>query len=338
MDFILIFAPMPAQIYHPFENFNFSNSTCFLTGQKLTSEEEKIQVFPQWLMSRYNLEDQPFKLLDESMATYKDLKIPCAAQINEQWLEPLEAEIAAAFDIGYEAVKELDQVKLFQWAGKLLYGIIFNEIQSGIKLQHSQGEEFNISQAIIHKFSNLHLMLQSINQPIFFEDFNPFSLFLFKVDNNEKEFGYRDEINTMTFALRIKDFGLVICLQDNGANRNYHREVLEKISGNKLHPIQFEEFSGRVFYSAYLFNRLPEYNILPVGDDIFIEAMSLRGISSKPLFDHWNNKTYGQVLESFWKNWGFLLLEIIKNPEEPMSFLFDADGNFIDADNVGLAR
>ena len=287
-------------------------------------------------MSSYELEDKPFKLLDESMATYKDLKLPCAAQVNEQWLEPLESEIAAAFNIGYEALKELDEVKLFQWAGKLLYGIIFNELQSGIKQQHAQGEEFNISQSIIHKFSNLHLMLQSINQPIYFEDFKPFSLFLFKVENNEKEFGYRDEINTLTFALRIRDFGLVICLQDNGANRIYHRAVLEKIENKLLHPIQFEEFSGRVFYSAYLFNRLPEYNVLPVDDDIFIEGMPLRGISSKPLFDNWNNKTYGQVLESFWKNWGFLLLEIIKNPEEPMSFLFDAKGKFINADSIGL--
>lgn len=289
-------------------------------------------------MSRYGLQDQSFKLLDESMATYKDLKVPCSAEINEQYIEPLEAEIAAAFDIGYDAVKKLDELKLFQWAGKLLYGIIFNEIQSGIKLQHSQGEEFNMSQAIIHKFSQLHLMLQSINLPLFFEDFKPFSLFLFKVDNNPEEFGYRDEINTMTFALRIRDFGLVICLQDNGANRNYHREVLEKIGNNTLHPIQFEEFSGRVFYSAYLFNRLPEYNILLVDEDIYIEAMPLRGISNKPLFDHWNNKTYGQVLESFWKNWGFLLLEIIKNPEEPMSFLFDTDAKFIDADSIELPR
>jgi hypothetical protein len=327
---------MPAQIYHPFEKSNFSNSTCFLSGEKLQSQEEKIQVFPQWLMSRYSLEDQPFKLLDESMATYKDLKIPCSAQINEQYLEPLEAEIAAAFDIGYDAIKNLDEQKLFQWAGKLLYGIIFNEIQSGIKQQHAQGEEFNISQSIIHKFSQLHLMLQSINLPIYFEDFKPFSLFLFKVDNNEKEFGYRDEINTMTFALRIKDFGLVICLQDNGANRMYHREVLEKIENETLHPIQFEEFSGRVFYSAYLFNRLPEYNILPVDEDIYIEAMPLRGMSTKPLFDNWNNKTYGQVLESFWKNWGFLLLEIIKDPENPMSFLFDADGNFKSAATIEL--
>jgi hypothetical protein len=71
---------MPAEIYAPFEKFNFSNTKCFLTGEALQSEEEKIQVFPQWLMSLYNLEDQPFKLLDESIATYKDLKIPCSAR------------------------------------------------------------------------------------------------------------------------------------------------------------------------------------------------------------------------------------------------------------------
>ena len=156
---MLIFAVMPEQIYNPFTTFNFSNSNCFLSGQTLTTEDEKIQVFPQWLMSRYGLEDKAFKLLDESMATYKHLKLPCSAPVNEAFLEPLEAEIADAFNTGYEAIKQLDDLKLFQWAGKLLYGIIFNEIQSGIKLQHSQGEEFNISHAIIHKFSNLHLML-----------------------------------------------------------------------------------------------------------------------------------------------------------------------------------
>ena len=329
---------MPAQIYYPFQQFNFSNRICFLTGHMLSSEEERIQVFPAWLMSRYNLEEQPFKLLDESYATYKDLKIPCAAKINEQYLEALEAEIAAAFAAGFDAVKKVNEVKLFQWAGKLLYGILFNEVQSGIKQQHAQGQEFNISQALIHKFSNLHLMLQSICQPIIFEDFKPFSLFLFKVDNEQDLFGYRDEINTLTFSLRIKDFGLIICLQDNGANRAYHKEILGKIEGKPLHPIQFEELNARIFYSAYLFNRLPEYNILPAGDETFIEAMPLRGISTKPLFDFWQNKTYGQVLENFWKKWGYVLFEIIKDPENPMSFLLDADGIVINATAIELPR
>ena len=329
---------MPEQIYSPFTTFNFSNRNCFLTGQLLTSDAEKIQVFPQWLMGRYKLEDQPFKLLDESMATYKDLKIPCAAQVNKAFIEPLENEIAAAFDTGYEAVAKIDSLKLFQWAGKLLYGIIFNEVQSGIKLQHAKGEEFNISQSIIHKFSNLHLMLQSLNLPVTFEGFKPFSIFLFKVDNNIEEFGYRDEINTLTFSLRIKDFGLIICMQDNGANRVYHKDILEKMQGEILHPIQFEEFCGRVFYSAYLFNRLPEYHTFTVEGTIYIEAEPLRGLSSKPLFDDWINKTYGQVLESFWKNWGVLLFEIIKNPEQPMSFLFNPDGSLISGATLELSR
>lgn len=327
---------MAAPTYSPFDNFNFSNRNCFLTGVQLNSEEERINVFPQWLMSRYHLEERPFKMLDESMATYKDLKLPCSAAVNETYLEPLESEIAGAFAQGYDAVKALNNLKLFQWAGRLLYGIIFNEIQSGIKLQRSQGEDFNISQSIIHKFSNLHLMLQSINQNILFEDFTPFSLFLFKVDNAPEEFGYRDEINTLTFALRINDFGLIVCFQDNGANRNYHREILAKSEGQTLHPIQFEEISARVFYSAYLFNRLPEYTVMPVGDEIYIEAMPLRGMTGKPLFDVWQNKTYGQVLESFWKNWGFLLLEIIKDPENPITFLVDAEGHFKPAESIQL--
>jgi len=327
---------MSQQIYYPFESFSFGNQRCFLTGQELTSPEERIQVFPQWLMSRYQLEDKSIKMLDESMTTYKDIKVPCSATVNEAYLEPLEQEIAAAFDNGYDAVKQLDDTKLFQWAGKLLYGIIFNEVQSGIKLQHAKGEEFNISQSIVHKFSNLHLMLQSLTLPIVFEDFKPYSVFLFKVDNNPVEFGYRDEINTLTFSLRIRDFGLIICLQDNGANFQYHKEIYDKIKDDVLHPIQFEEFCGRVFYSAYLFNRLPEYNVLPAGGQIYIEAMPLRGMNSKPLFDSWVGKVYGQVLESFWKNWGFLLLEIIKDPENPMSFLFDEDGNLVNGTTIEL--
>lgn len=327
---------MAATLYNPFTRFNFSNNNCFLTGEVLTSEEERIQVFPAWLMSRYQLEDKVIKLLDENYIGYKDLKMPCAAQVNNQFIAPLETEIEAAFTKGYDAVKQLEPLKLFQWAGKLLYGIIFNEMQAGIRQQHALGEKFTLSQGLIHKFSHLHMMLQSMNLPVSFDGFTPFSLFLFKVNNPENEFAYRDEINTMTFSLRIEDFGLIICLQDNGANRRYHQNMLEQIEHDTLHPIQFEEFCARVFYSAFLFNRLPEFDILPVGDDIFIEAMPLRGTSGRPVFDEWQNKTYGQVLENFWKKWGFVLLEIIKRPEHPMSFLFTPDGYRIGAEAVEL--
>lgn len=327
---------MLTEIYQPFDRFNFGNKTCFISGKPLQSEEEKIQVFPAWLLAKYNLYDAPFKMLDENFPTYKDLKLPCSAEVNNNYLEPLEAEIKAAFEQGFEAVQQLDEWKLFIWAGKIMYGIIFNELQSAIRQQYAQGEGLNISQSLMHKFSSLHLMLQMLLLPIVFEDFKPYSFFLFKISSETDQFNYRDEINSLTFSLRLKDFGFIFCLQDNGANGVYHQSILQKITEKTLHPIQFEEFCGRIFYSAYLFNRLPEYNLLPVQNKIYVEAMPLKGLSAKPLFDEWKPRVYGQVLENFWKPWGFLLLEIIKNPEQPMSFLLDKNSRFIAAEEIAL--
>lgn len=181
-------------------------------------------------------------------------------------------------------------------------------------------------------------MLQSVIKPVELDSFKPWSIFISKVENADNEFAYRDEINTLTFSLRMQDFGLIVCLQDNGANKKYHEDVWAKLEGKTLHPIQFEELCGKVFYSAYLFNRLPEYHIIPTAEQIFIEAMPLRGMTSKPVFDEWQNKTYGQVLENFWKKWGFLLLEIIKDPNQPMSFLFNKEGEFNDPENISLEK
>ncbi|MCL8000512.1 hypothetical protein M8994_20185, partial [Brucella sp. 21LCYQ03] len=64
---------MATRLYNPFQDFTFDNQTCFLTGKTLHSADEQIQVFPVWMMRAFNLEEQPFKMLDESFSTYKKL-------------------------------------------------------------------------------------------------------------------------------------------------------------------------------------------------------------------------------------------------------------------------
>lgn len=327
---------MATNLYKPFEKLNFSKQCCFLSGESLQSPEEEIAVFPVWLMHEYMLEDQPFKLLDESMSTYKDMKLPCSNHTYEFGIEPLEDEIRSAFLEGYDSVINIPEPRLFQWIGKMIYGILFNEIRIGIRQQKANNEEFVFSQSLIHKFSNLHYMLQSIIRPIVFEGNLPWTIRIFKIDSSQDLFNYRDEINTLTFSLGMKDFGIIACLQDNGTNGLYHKDLLNKIGKQPLHPIQFEEVCGKFFYSNYLFNRLPEYTLMPTDDAIYIEPMPLRGMSNKPLFDLWQNKVYGQVLENFWKPWGLLLFEIIKDPEHPLSFLLDKDENFKAASTVAL--
>ena len=327
---------MAVQLYKPFERLNFSKQFCFLSGEKLQSAEEEITVFPLWLMQEYELQDKPFKLLDESMSTYSDMKLPCSAPINDQALKPLENEIKRAFLTGYDAVKQLPELRLFQWIGKMVYGILFNEIRIGMIQQKTKNEDFSLSQSLVHKFGNLQLMLQSLNQPLVFEGTRPWSIRVFKMECSKDLFNYRDEINTLTFSLGMKDFGIIACLQDNGTNAVYHKEILSKIGNSALHPAQFEEVCARFFYSNYLFNRLPEYTVMPTEDAVYIEAMPLRGMSSKALFDIWQNKTYAQVLENFWKPWGILLFEILKDPEHPLSWLLDENEELIPPDSVQL--
>ncbi len=322
-------------IYNPFKDFRFDNKTCFLSGQPLQSIDEAIQVFPHWLMRRFDLEDKPFKLLDESICTYKQLKLPCATDVAER-IAQLDRQVAGAFDSGYAATKALEPLVLFQWVARMVYGVVFNEIQVGMRQQLLSGEAMNFSQVLAHKFTNLHLMLQSLIRPMQFDGALPFTVVVAEVDNPENTFSYRDEINTLVYSLRMNDLGIVVCLQDNGTNSIYHEEQLKLVDGQLLHPIQFEELCARFFYSAYLFNRLPEYTVLPTDAMTYIEPMPLTAMSMKPIFDPWQVKTYGQVLENFWKPWGFTLFEIIKDPEQPLSFLLDETGSFLTAQQITL--
>lgn len=319
---------MKKELYNPFQNFKFSNSTCFLSGQKL-EQPTVYPVFPSWIIEKYGLKGQAFKMLDESYKSYEQLTVPCSEE-TRIILEKLDLDVQTALEKGFEAIKTLDKTVLFQWVSKWVYGIIFNEIQAGIKQQALANEPINFSQALVQKFSNLHKMMQSILHPTEFETVSPFSIFIFPVNNPEDFFNYRDEINTLIFSLRLKDFGLIVSLQDNGASAKYHEEVLNVVNEKTLHPIQFEEICARFFYSAYLFNRLPDYTIIETPEKVFIEPMPLVGVNSRPVFDYWQNKTYGQVLENFWKPWGYTLFEIIKDPENPMSFIQNEDKEFIE--------
>ena len=326
---------MALRLYNPFLDFKFDHKTCFLTGQELQSEDERIQVFPVWMMRAFDLEERPFKMLDESISTYKQLQLPCASDTASVFAD-IENQVAEAMQRGYAAVKDLDEIVLFQWIAKILYGVVFNEIQAGIRQSVLSGEQMNFSQALVHKFRNLHAMLQSVIVPMEFEHKNPFAVQVLPVANAPETFSYRDEINTLIFSLRMRDFAIFATLQDNGTNAIYHEDILKKVEGHVLHPIQFEEICARYFYSAYLFNRLPEYTYMETAEKVFVEPMPLNDWTLKPIFDPWQAKTYGQVLENFWKPWGYTLFEIIKDPEHPMTFITDEQGIFKEEVNLPL--
>lgn len=312
---------MSSTIYQPFKNFDFKYKNCFLSGDTFNTPIAEVNILPAWLLEVANFSgEEQIKLLDESVRSYNTLKVPCNTEVFTHFVEPLEAKIADAFSIGYEAVFKLDELDLFKWIGKFMYSLIYIEMNAAVKLQQISSDGVNMSQGLMHKFGNLNTMIQSIYLNVEFEDFTPWSIVVVPLEDTDAAFSFRDEINTLTFSLKLKDFGIIACLQDNGTNKKFHQELLDQIGQKPVSPQQFEELCARFYYSAYLFNRLPEYAIMPVEGSIYIDAMPLRGTLNKPLFDHWQHKTYAQVLQDFWKPWGHTLFEIIKDPTNPISY------------------
>ncbi|MGF1923272.1 MAG: hypothetical protein ACQUHE_03770 [Bacteroidia bacterium] len=309
---------MTTAFYQPFKNFDFKNDRCFLSGDEPVVQT---RVLADWLIKMADLTGkEQIKLLDESIRTYESLTVPTHAQIDANAIGQLEARMESAFKDGYLGLAKLEERDLFNWIGKLMYSFLYIEMQGAIRLNQLSGDGMNMSQGLMHKFGNLHTMLQGIHRTVVFEEFTPWSIVIVPLSQENTAFSFRDEINTLTFSLKFKDFGVIACLQDNGTNKRYHQEVLESISGQRLSEQQFEELAARFFYSAYLFNRLPEYTIMPVDGTIYIDAMPLKGTQNKALFDVWANKTYAQVLENFWKPWGHTLFEILKDPTAPLSY------------------
>ncbi len=312
---------MVIQLYNPFQKFDFSPQTCFLTGQNLHSAEEQIFVFPEWILDRYSLRDKTFKMLEGSSVQYQDMKIPCFSDVIKNAINPLEKEIEKAFTAGYEAVIKVPEERLFQWMAKLIYGVLYNDISIEERKSTIKGKEFILSQFLQERFKKLHLILQSLVVPMDFKGVKPWSIRVFKIKYSKDVFNYKDEPTNLNFSLGMNDFGIVACLQDNGAVGINQQEMTNKISDKTLHPIQFEELCARFIYANYLLNSYAEYNIQSTEEKVIVESIPLTGTANKSLFDRWDDDMFAQVLTNYWKPWGITKDKIITFGNSPISYL-----------------
>lgn len=318
-------------LYNPFEKFSFLPDECFLTGKKVNPEMDLISVIPQWIIERYQLQDKAIPMLAENAMKYAEIKLPCDPQIAEEFIHPMEAKIESAFQSGYAAVKDLPPLILFQWIGKFVYGMLYNDIVFGMKQYARKEKVFSLSPYLIKNFTAVHQMLQSLIFPMEFE-VTPWSLIVAPIESTKDIFNYKDETKNVNFSLAMNDFGIIMCLQDGGRNIDYHRDLLEKIKSKTLHPIQFEELWSRFLYSNYLLKTKPEFDFT-INEDKIIVADLKSEVPSE--YDKWDDKMYAQVLANYWKPWGIALGDIYSFPNSPISFLIDEYTNeFIEKEKI----
>lgn len=330
---------MPFSLFNPFETLYFNPETCFLTGEDLQSQDDQFCIFPAWILDRFSLRNKKFKMMDQVTGIhYEDLKLPCSPVVKNA-LNILDQEIKAAFNEGYDAVKKVPQERMFLWMGKMVYGVLYHDLNLELRrsAKNPKLKEFKLSPLLKERFGKFHLMLQSLVVPIEFKGINPWSLEIVKLKYSQDTFNYKDEPTNQNFSLGMNGFGIVACLQDNGAVGQKQQDILAKISDKILHPIQFEELCARFLYSNYLRKKKPQHHIEIKDEKVIIESLPIVETGTDPAFAPWDDNMFAQVLAEYWEPWALTKNEIITPPDSPMSFLEnDYTHEFVEPDSIKL--
>ncbi len=309
---------MPTDLFNPFQEMIFEEQFCFLTGDLTT---DKMSVYPEWLLNHFKFGDDRIEMMDKSKTyRYKDLQLPCSPRVKKAF-EELEEDIQRAYHVGYEGISALGEEKLFLWTGRMVYGMLYYEMQYETQRLRRLGENFDLSSMLRERFGNFHLMLQSIVEPIRFVGKKPWSIVTFPLKYSADIFSYRDDTVNLLFQFGVNGFGIIACLQDNGIIAEKHRDILEKMQGHVLHPIQFEELFASFHYSDYILQYKPEYSIEQTENGVTIEALSIEATANRPVFGFWDDETYAQLLTNYWSVYGIQRGDIIRFQKPFLSFL-----------------
>lgn len=325
---------MAASLFNPFKDLIFNDYFCFLSG-KLTTET--ISVFPQWLMDHFKFGDEKIEMLDKMKSyKYSDLVLPCSVEVKEAFAA-LDEKIEAAYDKGYEGMAALDELLIFQWTGRIVYGLLYYEMIYERDRLQQRGKEFSLSPYLKERFGRFHLMLQSLIEPVAFVGKKPWSIIVFPLKYSADIFSYRDDTVNLLFQMGVNGFGLIVCFQDNGVIGERNKEIVDKMQGHVLHPVQFEELYARFHYSDYILQYKPEYKIEESDEGISIETLPIKQVADRPLFGFWDEDIFAQLQANYWSVYGIEREDIIKFQKPPLSYLENPyTQEFIDPETIEL--
>ena len=322
---------MAQPLFNPFKDLVLNEHFCFLSG---TLTDKSISVFPEWLMNHFKFGDEKIEMMDKAKSyNYSDLKLPCTLEVKEAF-DALDTKVESAYKKGFEGIAALDQELLFQWTGRMVYGLLYYEMLYEKDRMLAKGEEFELSGTLKKRFGYFHLMLQSVIKPVSFIGKKPWSIAVFPLKYTSDIFSYRDDPINLMFSFGVNGFGFIACLQDNGVIGDKQKELLDKMKGHVLHPIQFEELFARFHYSDYILQYTPEYKIGNEDNKITIE---IETAGKQAIFGPWDNDMFSQLLSNYWQVYGIEKEEILRFQKPPISFIENPYTNdFINPESIDL--
>ena len=312
------------KLFDAFQDNNFGRDRCFLCGKKLNSQNQSDEhVFPKWLQERFNLWDKELILLNGTSIPYRQLKIPCCKTCNGEYLSTIERRVCEASKSNAQEVRGLGKEVLFQWLGKIFYGLLYKEFLLPLK-RSKPSEGPIVPENLLEKYKLHHLFLQSTRLSMDFNQF-PASIFVFDLQKVEDEINYnfRDDFNLMTISIRLGKVGIIAGLQDGSTQEKIFKDYFEKLYDIDLHVLQYNELIAKFFYKTYLMNRVPKYTISGTDDHVQVFQLPLRGMSKSSIYNDWNQREYASFLSQIS---GYPFEELFYPPDKTISWIYNEEG------------
>ena len=263
--------------------------------------------------------------------------MPRCPTCNNVHLSKLEKRVQSLLFESPIAVARRDLKDIYIWANKILLGIVYAERLLPLSRRYPKGRAI-LPREMHDMFNMTHFLIQGLRFPIRFtaegEERIPGSAFLFDLKspkNPELRFDFKDNLFTLCVSLRLGNRGIVT-LSDGGAIDLSVGDLLRRDGKRKLHPIQFYELAAKAFYKATLLNRTPKYIMTEFNNAVEVMQMPLMGLSSKPVFDDWNQTAYAHMLSALT---GYPVERLKPDDTDRVMFISDAEGNPV---NIPLGR
>jgi hypothetical protein len=256
---------MSNRILKQIEANDSPDTHCSLCGRRfskhVTQTEEHI--FPSWLQHLHDLWTLRLTIPNLIGKTYNTVKIPLCPKCNNERFSQLEVRISETLASAdpYAAASALPEESIAAWLGKIFWLLA----KKGNSVVDYRTRNQTPPDQIIPNWTVEHIhyvglfertyatgkgMLACFASEEAFEMpyRKPFSLYRYRIDpQSGSTFDYFDTFAVNGIALRSGNLGLV-CLFDGGLHEIYRSDRFALLQDEVLHPLQFNELAGRIFY------------------------------------------------------------------------------------------
>lgn len=304
----------------------FTYDRCFLCGDILTRENRTDEhVYPRWLQREFNLWDKKLVLINGTAIPYRNLKVPCCNNCNNNYLNKLvEKPIEEAVKGGYKDFIKLDKKIIFQWLAKLSYGMLFKELSLAID-RKNQALGKILEAEHLEKFKMLFVFLRTILHNAIFSQVKPWSMLIFHIiDEETPQYDAQDLIFTNCFFMRMNDIGIVCNMQDGSYNEQFFKEHMSDFLNIPIKDIQFREICARFLYKSSLMFKQPSFLIqIPSEENNRMDIVTIE--TGGIVYNDWSQYEYAKVLEKYFKPYKIPFENIYYDDDHVITFLHNED-------------